>query len=292
MTTVDTTLRTGRRRRESPLQGPSKLGAVLTVIVLGVFTLLPIYWLIVTSLTPDGDAFTFPPRFWPKHLTLHAFTTFFGNSQLTTYFVNSVVVTVAAAVIAIVVSSYCAYSLSKFRYRGRTAIAYFVLSTQLFPSTLLVIALYLLFNSYHLLNSYFAIILSYSTFTLPLCVFILKNYFDTIPDELIEAAKLDGASQLAIIHRIILPVAKPGLVAAGLFAVIRSWNDFIIALTLAGPKTMTLPPGLVLTYLTQDQSSWPGLMAASLIVSLPVIVLFLFFQRHLTSGITAGSIKG
>jgi len=217
---------------------------------------------------------------------------FFNNQTLTGYFVNSVIVTTSSAVLGLIVSTYCAYSLSKFVYSGRKAVMYFVLSTQLFPASLLIIALYGLFNAYGLLNTYFALVLSSTTFTLPLCIFILKSYFDAIPTELIEAAKLDGASQLRIIHGIILPISAPGLIVAGLFAVIRAWNDFIMALTLAGPDTRTLPPGLVLTYLSEAQSSWPGLMAASIVVSLPVIVVFLAFQRYFVSGALSGSVKG
>lgn len=284
-----------RRRRpfhDSPQQGASILAAFAVVVVLGLITLVPIYWLVVTALTPDADAFAFPPDIFPHHPTLDNFIAFFTNDRLRRYFMNSVVVTLASTALALVVSAYCAYSLSKFRYRGRKALMYFVLSTQLFPASLLIISLYGLFNAYGMLNTYPALVLSFTTFTLPLCTFILKSYFDTIPTELVEAAKLDGASQVRIIHRVVLPVSAPGLIVAGLFAVIRSWNDFLLSLTLGGQDTRTLPPGLVLTYLSQDQSSWTGLMAASIIVSIPVIVVFLVFQRHFVAGALSGSVTG
>jgi multiple sugar transport system permease protein len=280
------------RGRRNPQQGPSRSGAVVALVVIGGFALLPLYWLIVTSFTPDDETFDFPPRFFPKSLTFAHFRNFTSNSQLLHYLMNSVIVSLSTAVLSLVVSAYCAYSFSKFRYRGRRSLMYLVLSSQLFPQALLLITLYLVFSQFGMLNSYWALILSFTTFTLPLCVWLLKSYFDTLPNELIEAAKIDGASQRVIIHRVIMPLAAPGLVAAGLFAFMRGWNDFIFALTLAGPRKQTLPPGLVNTYLGEFQTSWPDLMAASLIVSLPVVIAFSFLQRYLAAGLTAGAVKG
>jgi multiple sugar transport system permease protein len=162
----------------------------------------------------------------------------------------------------------------------------------MFPQALLLITLYLVFSAYGLLNSYLSLILSFTTFTLPLCVWMLKGFFDTIPDDLLGAAKVDGASQRTIIHRIVLPISLPGLVATGLFAFIRGWNDFIFALTLAGPEQQTLPPGLVHTYLGEFQAAWPDLMAASLVVSVPVVAGFVILQRYLVAGLVSGAVKG
>lgn len=162
----------------------------------------------------------------------------------------------------------------------------------MFPQALLLISLYLMFAQIGLLNSYWALILSFTSFTLPLCIWMLKGYFDTLPNDLIEAAKVDGAGQLTIIHRILLPIARPALISTFLFAFIRGWNDFIYALTLGGANSMTLPPGLVLTYTGEFQTSWPNLMASSLIVSLPVVVLFILMQRYIVAGLSSGAVKG
>jgi len=169
---------------------------------------------------------------------------------------------------------------------------FLILSAQMFPQALLLIALYLMFDELGLLNSYWSMILAFTTFTLPLCIWMLKSYFDTIPDDLIEAAKVDGAHQFQIIHRILMPLAAPALVSTTLFAFISGWNDYIYALTLAGPHKMTLPPGLVLTYIGEFQTSWPNLMASSFIVSLPIVIAFLFMQRYIAGGLVAGAVKG
>ena len=283
------------KRRRSPLdrERPGvRIAAWVTIIVFGGFALLPVYWMLATALTPDGKVFAYPPSFFPADVTFEHFAALAGNSQLFDYLVNSAIVSLVTAVLSVIVSAYMAYSFSKYRYRGRRSLMYLVLSSQMFPQALLLVTLYAVFDAYDLLNTYTALVLSFTTFTLPLCVWMLKGFFDTIPDSLIEAARIDGASQLRIIHSVIVPLSGPGLVAAGLFAFVRGWNDFIFALTLAGPDKQTLPPGLANTYLGEAQTAWPELMAASLVVSLPVVIAFIALQRFLVGGITAGAVKG
>ena len=276
-----------RKRRAGRLFGPAT-----TVALIGVFAFGPVYWVLVTALTPTHDVFRFPPHFIPDRITVEHFTAILDNAKLLRYLTNSLIVSAVTAVLTVIVAAYTGYSFAKFRYRGRRSLMYLVLASQMFPQALLLITLYLVFSQVGLINSYLALILSFTTFTLPLCVWMLKGFFDTIPDELIEAAKMDGAGQGAIIHRILLPVSLPGLVATGLFAFIRGWNDFIFALTLAGPDKQTLPPGLVNTYLGEFETAWPDLMAASLVVSLPVVIGFTILQRYLVAGLTAGAVKG
>jgi multiple sugar transport system permease protein len=283
------------RRRASALRSERpavRISAWLTVIVFGGFALLPVYWLLATSLTPRTQVFSYPPRFFPAEISFEAYTALASNEALFGYLRNSVIVSVITAVLSVVVSAYMGYSFSKFRYRGRRSLMYLVLASQMFPQALLLVTLYTVFSAYGLLNSYTALVLSFTTFTLPLCVWMLKGFFDTIPDELVEAARVDGASRLRIIHSIVLPLAAPGLVAAGLFAFVRGWNDFIFALTLAGPDKQTLPPGLVNTFIGEASTAWPELMAASLVVSLPVAIAFIALQRFLVGGMTAGAVKG
>ncbi len=284
-----------RRRTSSPLRSERRgirVAAWAAVVVCGGFGLLPVYWLLATSLTPRSEVFSYPPRLFPEHVTLDSYRALVENDALFGYLRNSVIVSVVTALLSVAVSAYMAYSFSKFRYRGRKSLMYLVLSSQMFPQALLLVTLYSVFSAYGLLNTYTALVLSFTTFTLPLCVWMLKGFFDTIPDELVEAARVDGASRLRIIHSIVLPLAAPGLVAAGLFAFVRGWNDFIFSLTLAGPDKQTLPPGLVNTFVGEAQTAWPELMAASLVVSLPVAIAFIALQKHLVGGLTAGAVKG
>ncbi|WP_433675366.1 carbohydrate ABC transporter permease [Microbacterium gorillae] len=295
ITEIPMSTATPRQRRANPLRSESRgvrISAWIAVIICGGFALLPIYWLLATSLTPRTEVFAFPPRLWPSEISFEAYASLVNNPTLFTYLGNSVIVSVVTAVLSVLVSAYMGYSFSKFRYRGRRSLMYFVLASQMFPQALLLVTLYTVFAAYNLLNTYTALVLSFTTFTLPLCVWMLKGFFDTIPDELIEAARVDGASRLRIIHSIILPLSAPGLIAAGLFAFVRGWNDFVFALTLAGPDKQTLPPGLVNTYIGEASTAWPELMAASLVVSLPVAIAFIALQRFLVGGMTAGAVKG
>ncbi|MFF5258240.1 carbohydrate ABC transporter permease [Actinomadura viridis] len=284
--------RTARRHRLRPEQRRSRLAAWTAVTVIGLFGLLPVYWLVITALTPDDRAFQVRPDLFPREITLAHFTKLAENEELFGYLVNSVIVSVVTSVLSVLVSAYMAYSFSKFRYRGRRSLMHMVLASQMFPQALLLVTLYAVFSATGLLNTYLALVLSFTTFTLPLCVWMLKGIFDTIPDALVEAASIDGASRWRTLHVVVLPLAAPGLVAAGLFAFVRSWNDFIFALTLTGSGKQTLPPGLVHTYLGEFQTAWPDLMAASFVVSIPVVAAFMVLQRHLVGGLAAGAVKG
>jgi multiple sugar transport system permease protein len=280
-----------RRRPVRRDERRSRVAAWISIAVIGLFGLFPIYWMLVTALRPNETVFQFPPSLLPADLTLEHFGNFFADPKLLRYLLNSCIVSVATAALSVVVATLMGYSFSKFRYRGRRSLMYLVLASQMFPHALLLITLYALFSAYGLLGSYTGLVLSFTAFTLPLCVWMLKSFFDTIPDSILEAATLDGAPRWRVLTSVVLPLAKPGLIAAGLFAFVRGWNDFIFALTLAGPDKQTLPPGLVNTYLGEFQTAWPDLMAASLVVSLPVVVAFIALQRFLVSGMTAGAVR-
>jgi len=291
--------RLSNKKRRKAEQAPSRrqapgtsVAAWVVVVLFGGFALLPIYWLFATSLTPRTEVFSYPPKLFPSAPTLDSYRALLDNTALFGYLRNSLIVSVITAVLSVVVSAAMAYSFSKYRYRGRRSLMYLVLSSQMFPQALLLVTLYTVFAEYNLLNTYTALVLSFTTFTLPLCVWMLKGFFDTIPNDLIEAAKVDGASRMRTFLVVVLPLAAPGLVAAGLFAFVRGWNDFIFALTLAGPDKQTLPPGLVNTFIGEASTAWPELMAASLVVSLPVVVGFIALQRFFVGGLTAGGVKG
>jgi multiple sugar transport system permease protein len=282
----------GRQRRRLRRDvRTTRLVAVIAIVVIGIFALGPVYWLVVTSVTPNQQAFSFPPSLIPRDITFDHFRALLDRPELLRYLTNSAIVATVTSVLSVAVCSYMAYSFSKFRYRGRRSLMYLVLASQMFPNALLLITLYTVFSAYGLLNTYAALILSFTSFTMPLCVWMLKSFFDQIPDSLLEAAEVDGASRTRILHSIVLPLAAPGMIAAGLFAFIRAWNDFIYALTLAGAEKRTLPPGLAATYLGETQARWPELMAASFVVSLPVVIAFIALQRYLVGGL-AGAVKG
>ncbi len=271
---------------------PTRIGVTLGLAVVVAFVAFPMYWMVKTSLTPLEDVFEFPPRFFNSEWTFDAYVRLVNNPTLLNFLKNSLIVSVLSTIGSVVVSAFAAYAFSKFRFRGRGILMYVVLAGQMIPEVLLLVALYLMFDTLGLIESYSALILSFATFTLPLCIFMLKSYFDNIPDELLEAGRVDGASNFQIMIKVFLPLARPGLVAVGLFTFIRSWNDFIYALTLGGQTRMTLPPGLVLQFGGEFRSLWPDLMAASFVTAIPVMICFMFLQKQFIEGLTAGAVKG
>lgn len=266
------------------------VAAAITVIVLALFALGPVVWMVLTALTEDQDIFTFPPTL-DRAYTFDHFVNVITDQKLMQFMVNGLVVSSVTALFSLVIGFSAGYAFSKFRFLGRSPVMYLLLVAQMVPEVLLLLTLYTSFDALGLLNTYAALVLSYTTFTLPLSVWMLKNTFDAVPDELIEAARLDGASEWRIMTSIVLPVTRTPLIAVGLFAFIRAWNDLAFALTLVDTELQTLPAGLSLTFLGEFQSSYGDMLAASAITSLPVVIIFLALQKHFVSGAMAGSVK-
>ena len=278
----------GEAIAHSRLSGWGRAG----LIVLLAFGLLPVYWLIATAFTRRDDVFAINRALIPLNPTLENFVGFFQNSTLIQNLLNSFVVSIGTAVLSVFVGGLMAYSLSKFRYRGRNALMLMFLLGQLIPGALLLISLYLILGSVGLLYTYTGLILSFTTFTLPLTVFLLKGVMDALPDDILEAAKVDGLTRTATLFRIVFPLVIPGLIAAAMFAFMRGWSDLLFALTLAGPDKQTLPVGLTQAFIHEGTADWPSLMAASLITSIPLAIIFAALQRFFVSGLAAGAVKG
>jgi multiple sugar transport system permease protein len=260
--------------------------------LLALFGLLPVYWLTATAFMKKEDVFALDRPLFPTDPTLENITGFFQNPVLLQNLANSVIVSTGTALLAVIVGSLMAYSLSKFRYRGRNPIMFMFLMGQLIPGALLLISLYLMLSSAGLLYTYTGLILSFTTFTLPLTVFLLKGIIDGLPDDILEAAKVDGLSRLKTMFQIVFPLIVPGLITAAMFAFMRGWSDLLFALTLAGPAKQTLPAGLTQAFIHEGTADWPALMAASLITSLPLAIIFILLQRYFVSGLASGAVKG
>jgi multiple sugar transport system permease protein len=268
------------------------IGGRIALIVLGAFALLPVYWLTATAFTKREDVFASNRPLFPIAPTLENFVAFFKDDALLKDMGNSFIVSIGTAVLSVVVGGLMAYSLSKFRYRGRNALMLMLLLGQLIPGALLLISLYLMLASAGLLYTYTGLILSFTTFTLPLTVFLLKGIIDALPDEILEAAKVDGLGAWATTFRIVAPLIVPGLIAAAMFAFMRAWSDLLFALTLAGPDKQTLPAGLTNAFIREGTGDWPALMASALITSIPLALIFVLLQRYFVSGLAAGAVKG
>ena len=282
----------GRDIGEAIVRPRLSISGRVMLTLLALFGLLPVYWLTATAFMKKEDVFALDRPLFPTDPTLDNIIGFFQNPILLQNLVNSVIVSTGTAVVAVIVGSLMAYSLSKFRYRGRNPIMFMFLIGQLIPGALLLISLYLMLASANLLYTYTALILSFTTFTLPLVVFLLKGIIDGLPDDILEAAKVDGLTRLKTMFQIVFPLIVPGLITAAMFAFMRGWSDLLFALTLAGPDKQTLPAGLTQAFIHEGTADWPALMAASLITSLPLAIIFILLQRYFVSGLASGAVKG
>ena len=263
--------------------------------VLAVFAGLPIWVMVTSALKPLGDV-QGDFRWFPTQLTVQPFFDMWHTIPLAEYFVNSIVVSTVASLASVGVALLAAYALSRYRFHGRQTFSIVVLSTQMFPGILFLLPLFVIFvnlsqaTGINLYQSRLGLIITYLTFTLPFAIWMLAGYLDSVPRELDEAAKVDGCGPLGAFVRVVIPVAMPGIVAVTIYAFMTSWGEVLFASVLTNDSTRTLAVGLQ-GYATQNNVYWNQIMAASLTVSVPVVIGFLLLQRYLVAGLTAGSVK-
>jgi multiple sugar transport system permease protein len=269
---------------------------VVLLTVLLVFTLLPLYTMISTSVKPLADvqkAFS-----WiPSNITIQPYIDMWSTVPLAKYFVNSLFVSSVASTLSVLVALITGYVLSRFAFKGRTAFTSTILGTQMIPGILFLLPLFLIFVNIDrvlgfdlLYQTRFGLIIVFMTFTLPFSIYMFTNYLNGIPKELDEAAKVDGCSTLGILFRVIVPTAIPGIVAVWVYSFMLAWGEILFASQLTDSDTATLAIGLQ-NYATQTDVYWNQIMAASLMVSVPVVIAFLLLQRFFVAGLTAGSVK-
>ncbi len=271
---------------------------VTAIIVVLLLYLLPLYWMISTSFKFQPEIFRVPPTFIPVDFTFENYTSvLFGTMAsaipFLVYFKNSVVVSIFTVLTTLALATPAAYAFSRVPFRGKRKLIYFVLVSQMLPQVLILIPLYRTFMKIRLLSTYPGLILPYLMLTLPFSIWMLKGYFDTIPRELDEAAKVDGCTKFQAMFRVIIPNVAPGLTATAIIAFIMAWDEFIIALTIMDDNVMrTLPVGMIQSFVGQFSVKWGEMMAASVVTTIPVIIIFTFLSKYLIGGLIAGAVKG
>lgn len=263
---------------------------ILTLIV--VFVLFPLAWVVSTSFKPTNEVMTIPPQWIPENPTLDNYINVLTNSSIPRYFINSVFVSSLVALITIILGGLTGYGLSRRKTRGTRAISTFILASQMLPATVILVPVYLFISKIRLYDTIFGLAFAHLILTLPLVTWMCKGYIDTIPIDLEEAAQIEGCTKLQALIKVIFPIAAPGIAASGMFAFIQSWNEFTIASILTeSTKSRTLPVGLT-EFALLFKVDWGSTMAASVIISIPVIAIFLFMQKYLVKGLGQGAIKG
>ncbi len=263
------------------------------VVVIIFYTVFPFVWAVISSIKPNAELFSTPVDYWPDQINLTFYQFVLDNGDFLRALRNSVIVSVSTVIISLALGSLAAYALGRLKFRGRTPGLYLILSMTMFPQIAILGSLYQMITALGLFDRLPALIIAYLTFTLPFTVWVLTNFFKAMPGELEEAALVDGATPFQAFARILLPLAAPGLVTTGLLAFIAAWNEYLYALTFTQSRARTVQPAIAsFSGNTQFELPWGNILAASVLVTLPLVVLVLIFQRKILAGLTAGAVKG
>lgn len=263
-------------------------------MVLAVIFGFPIYWMLITAFKTSSDINSLTPQFWPAHPSVTGFREVLTDPIFRQDLGNSVVITLAAVLISIVIGFFGALAISRFRFLGRKIFIFVVLIVQMIPLLALTIPMSLLLDRFHLKNSLIGVIAAYLMFSMPYTVWTLRTFIANIPRELDEAAMVDGCSRWQTLYKVILPLVSPGLIATGVYGWILAWNEFVLANTLLvnNDKQTSMIYLLIFQSSSTHGADWAGLMAAATLISLPVVVLFVLFQSRISAGLTSGAVKG
>jgi len=270
-----------------------RIGFNLLVWTTVLIVAFPLLWMVLTSLKPQLELWARPPAFLPIEPTLQHYITLLRDTNFLVYFRNSVFLATATTLVVVGIATLGAYSLVRFSYRGRDGLAMLVLFTYLLPSVVLILPLYLMMVKLGLSNTLFSLVLAYTTFALPYALWLLRSFMAGIPEDLESAALVDGATRLGAFRDVIFPQLLPGIISTALFTFILSWNEYLFALVLVNSDaSRPLTTGVMNMLISSFNIEWSLLMAASVMMSVPLIIAFAFLQKYLTRGFGAGAVKG
>lgn len=263
----------------------------LILIIAAVLVLFPVLWMVSTAFKDSIEVLDVPSKWIPKRISFEAFGRLWKEYPFGTYVKNTTLISLVSVVISVFFSCLAGYGATRFRFPGRKQLLSFILITQMFPSVMLLVPYYSVIKTLHLTNTYLGIILVYTSFTTPFCTWMMLGFFKALPLELDEAARIDGCSVFKTFRKVILPLTLPGIASTSIYAFITSWNEYMFAFTLNNATEMkTLSVGIA-ELNGYQQVVWNDMMAASIIASIPLIILFTFLQKYFVNGLSAGAVK-
>lgn len=267
-----------------------RVGFYLGLFLVALYSLGPLLWQLITSLTPDEQITRLPPLL-PTTITFDHYIAIFVGHPFLRIIANSVIVALCTTAFALAVGSLAAFALAKLKMKHKLTVLAVILATSMFPPIATVSPLYIIINALNLRDTLLALIITYATFTLPLAIWLLTNFFQNVPDEIYRAARVDGCTPFQAFYKVILPLSTPGLFATAILVFIYSWNEFLYALTFTStPASRTIPVGIAL-FPGLHEVPWGDIAAATIVVTFPLVILALIFQRRIVEGLTAGAVK-
>lgn len=263
----------------------------LIAILLVLLSIFPIVWLFLTSIKSTNEIYSWPVKIFPSQPTIQNYVNLFQMGSFGRYYLNSFIVSGSATILILITGTLAAYSFARIQFRGKRSLMMIVLALLLFPPVAVVPPLFLIFRNLNLINNYISLILGHTALYLPLAIWILMNYFRTLPKNIEDSARIDGCNTFQMIFKILLPMSLPGLIAAGLITFVFSWNEFLLSLVLLSKNEMrTVVVGISL-YPGEYSFPWELISSAIVLAIIPIILLTLVFQKYIISGLTAGSTK-
>ena len=268
-----------------------KTFVILALIPGSLFAGFPVLWMFSNSIKSNSDIFAYPPKFIPKNSSFASYSAIFTDPEKIRFFINSYSIALAVTIFTLLVSIPAAYTFSRYNFKFKQVINGVIISLQAIPPITLMIPYFAIIVKLHIYNTYQGLILTYMVFTMPYAIIMLTGYFNTLPKELDEAVKIDGGSAMTTLWKVLVPIAIPGIVTVGIYNFMICWNEFLFALTLTKTNEMrTVPVGIQLL-MGQHAYKWNEMMAMSALGCLPVLLIFLFFQRYFVGGLASGSVK-
>ena len=281
-----------RQRRYHPRSLLANVGIYGVLVLTCAFAIFPIVWAVITSLKDSGSVMTYPPKWLPDPMVLDQYRLVVFGSNMPRYFLNSLLVAVATIVATLAIASHGGYSAARFNFPLKNLLLFIILATVMIPGIAVLVPLYMIATQIGLHDTYWALIIIYSASQVPMVLWLMKGFFESIPKELDEAALIDGCGPLQAFYRIIAPLTQPGLAAAAIVVFVYVWNEFIIAMTMTASDDMRLVPVGLYFYVSAFGVQWGQLMAAVCVALIPAIVLFILLQRWFIQGLTSGATKG
>lgn len=283
-------MKTATKRKLYDISGRGFTYTAISLITL--FFIFPFIWMMSTSFKPVTEIFTPVPTIIPKVSTAANYVYIWTKTIFPTTLKNSMIIAASTTAITLIFSIFFAYGLARFRFKGRTLVLNLLILTQMFPLSLLIIVIFTIFVKLNLIDNYIALIISHCTFAIPFSTMMLKSYFDDLPIELEEAAAIDGCTPYSTIFKIIIPLSAPAIVAMGIFSFILSWQEYMMSLSLIRSEAMRTVPVQLSFMIGFMEVQWGPLMAGATVFTLPVVIVFVFFQKYMISGMTMGAVKG